>query len=290
MSFDAIVHAHNLSVTSPWKYLLASALSISNVSFSTCSLQASFFEPSTFAFITLTLPDGITSSQFTLTGLSFDSCEGTRMQISCTDGTTFLPDADLSGTLDSYSSTLEPLYQVVESGRYFGEGSSYVSLLHFRFPPSNASLTQGYTAQSQYSASETWGADVSSCGWVDVPCQRVGTSYGHISTSSDGSITLLYGTYTHSAETEMTTFTESVTLTISGNTSNPTVKSLTSFASLSVTAMFNVTAGTFTLSHITFQFTESSFYHNIVTASSGTVSLTSLIVTPSTCVTLTKPL
>ena len=276
-------------------------VTLSNAAFTNCTSGENGSDVDTSIYLSL---KGVPST-FSLTALTFNS-NPHNIYIHCLDGTKFLPSATFTGTVDSYESTSDSFYLVEETSRYNGEeeeGKS-IPLSHFLFPPSSASMSQGYSAPSLVISDDntttlTWGVEIESCGWSDVPCTLIATAYSHLqeikkkkknalNDPSSLSITLLSGTSTHTAESSSTTFSQIRSLNIAGEKTIVS-KEVTSIGD-GVDSVFIIEDSTVTFERINFLIIDTSYIPSVFSLSSGTLNLTSLSLYPQSAATSTSTL
>ena len=78
----------------------------------------------------------------------------------------------------SWSGVVPKSYSSSDEGKYMGVySSSTIDILHLVYAPSAGSKTDVYASSSSSGIENTL------CGWSDIPCQRIGTAYGHLYTS-----------------------------------------------------------------------------------------------------------
>ena len=237
--------------------------------------------PATLALTSVTFPSPL------------DTCAH-YIYISTTDGTTFLPDSDFTGTVNSDDSASDENYLVVESGRQ----PDSVPLYHFLFAPSAHDIDGKetytvYTGPETTEVSETtkvYSVDIPSCGWDDIPCPTIASAFAHAVTSTSQPDTLTIAVYSGTliAEANQTSFNQK-SVTVTPSTSDTINKPLGASAQLT-DSLFICDGANLAFTSFSFTIAASSISYSLFDISSGTLYLTSVSMAPSSVVTVSKPL
>ena len=209
----------------------------------------------------------VSTSTLAFSSIKFTSCtattSGNGIYVSGTNLTKYTGYASWRNLVgSSYSSSKE--------GVYIGghdSNSKTVDLLHAAFTPSQGSQSTLYISPSSS------GVETSTCGWSDLPCQQIGTAYGHRYTSASlVSVTLTDGS--HAAESASTSISQ--TTTIESVTNASVTKSVSSLSDGSATGIFILSTPSITLTINTIAFEIVSLNCPLFYQSSGELHLHSL--------------
>ena len=221
----------------------------------------------------------------TFTNCSSNSVNGSNVFIECYNGTTFITTSQWTGTINTtnYGDTEEnskALFWVSETQENASKSlyAQSASLFHFIFKPVEySSATKIYIG--------TRGADVTTCGWDDLPCLNLTRGLEYV--NSNGSIvnvsTIRLQDGNHVAEGKKIVFsTSGKKYEIEGSSVNSVKKYVTSISSSGTNGVFVVSTGsiTVTFGSIAFQLnTSSALNYPLFYISQGSLILTSVTVT-----------
>ena len=173
-------------------------------------------------------------------------------------------------------------YSSSDEGKYIGAYSKQtIDLLHIMYTPSSGEQREVYVS----SLSE--GVEIDSCGWSDVPCLTIHDAFTHCSTPHSPSLTILLYSGTLTPESLPSFFTQGI-INIKPEGGSDVTKPFSSSTSLS-DSLFICAGSDLRVSSIAFTTSESSVVYSLFSISSGKLSLTSVTVTPSDVVSVSKP-